>query len=467
MDLKRIALFNGSCTASSRIEIRGQLVDTPVLPDDVGEKWDPYLGLTPPGIRRIRPIHDLRLRGVGYPILQLEILDHPGRIHSKESIENASVLYRSNPFVGGWDGCFSHRVEIPLTAGHYSVRVVPLGNRSPYQKLRERYHNIADRTEKPVGHGKIRILPDDYSGVILTSDIDQTFLDTDLETKHGLLATLFETPDRKKPLPGMVEFYREFRGVGDDPLPLLFLSASPQFFRRTFQALFEYHNIDYTGLSLKRFSGVVEPLLMQMLSSMRHPGKAIVSGIERVIRRTPGFFANSVDGLFHQVSYKLIILLENRLNQPTGASEILMGDNTESDFLTFALYQLLISGRLGFGELEDFIKQLRFHGKRAISGVHGNIVLDLTRRNLKIHGRVNPVKHTWINRAYDTTSHEDILKHLNETLPPWSKESERIIERMITCDGAGGFAEAANQSGYMSEDSVLRIQKIIQSNPEA
>ncbi len=57
------------------------------------------------------------------------------------------------------------------------------------------------------------------------------------------------------------------------------------------------------------------------------------------------FLGASYQSLFDQMSYKLSILLYDRIYQPTSSKEILLGDNTESDYMIFTLYQLICLGK--------------------------------------------------------------------------------------------------------------------------
>lgn len=73
-----------------------------------------------------------------------------------------------------------------------------------------------------IGKGKLRILPENFNGYVTTSDIDQTYLATDIHSNKGKLSTLFETPQQKLPLPGMPALYREIRLATEDSPSVLY-----------------------------------------------------------------------------------------------------------------------------------------------------------------------------------------------------------------------------------------------------
>lgn len=465
MKSRRIALFNGACGTADRVVIRGQVADV-TLSAAPPESWDPILALPRDQVRMVRPLADFGLPGVRKPRLILEIIDHPGRNATRDDLENSRIVYRSGPITGHHNSFFTHRLDYKIPAGHYTVRAISLGNESFRQRMLDLGHRAIEerylrRKGSVIGYGKIRILPDEYDHEIITSDIDQTFLDTDITTKKGLLQTLFEVPSQKKPLPGMTEFYRLLRNDPKNPVPLIFISASPHFFRRSFQALFHHHEIDYTGLSLKPFMTLFEFLLRRYIRSQSSP-EEILSGY--VIRLVESFQklkkGNLKKKLSNQVAYKLVIMLENRLMQPSAAKEILLGDNTESDYFIFALYQVLLSGTIKPERLESYLSTLQFQERDPMTEEQVIRIRQLTLENLAIHGAINPVKGAWINRAYPDPDPREMDKTIRTYLPVDSGYGDDISP-IILCHGALGFTLASIDAGLMSLDDLQKIKKVV------
>ncbi|HNJ36257.1 MAG TPA: hypothetical protein PK881_18570, partial [Leptospiraceae bacterium] len=151
-------------------------------------------------------------------------------------------------------------------------------------------------------------------------------------------------------------------------------------------------------------------------------------------------------------------ILENRLIQPTGSREILMGDNTESDYFIFTLYQVLLTGRLRDDQLVDYLYHLRFHGREALTRDYSVRIAKLTTENLQIHGKINPVEHVWINQAYASPDNEEAEKMIREALPEdafkWG-----TIKKPIVVKGGLGFAVHALDVGLIDPDQFRAVWK--------
>jgi hypothetical protein len=164
--------------------------------------------------------------------------------------------------------------------------------------------------------------------------------------------------------------------------------------------------------------------------------------------------------LSNQVAYKLVILLENRLMQPTGAKEILLGDNTESDYFIFALYQVLLSGKIKPERLESYLSTLQFQERDPMTEDQVIRIRQLTLENLAVHGPVNPVSGAWINRAYPDPDPGEIDKTIHTYLPGDSGYGNEISP-IILCPGAVGFTLASIDAGLMSPDDLKKIWGIV------
>lgn len=210
-------------------------------------------------------------------------------------------------------------------------QVVP---RLPAGLFRIRWHNRGG--ELLPGEGRLRVIDPDYAGPILTSDIDQTYLNSNIHSKRGLLNLLREPVRDKHALPGMVTLFQHLqRAVPGVTLPTVFLSASPTFFAPVFAARLGLDQLSCDGLLLKPFDAVLK---------------------REILRRN---VKGAIAALKDQLSYKLLSLLEQRRLYPVGAREILMGDDSEHDAITFALYRDLMARELSLEALAD---QLLKHG---------------------------------------------------------------------------------------------------------
>ncbi len=461
MKRRRIALFNGACGTARRIVIQGQVADVTLASFPSRSEY-PLLALGGKQTKTIRPVVDFGLPGIRKPVLILEILDHPGRNIDREDLSQARVIIRSPVIKGGKDSFFTWTPDTDIQAGHYMVRAVLIGHGSLRQKILDLRRQNKDERElrrkgRYIGYGKVRILPNNYSDLLITSDIDQTFLDTDIKTKFGLIQTLFESPVQKTPLPGMVELYKSFRLNRKDPMPLIFVSASPHFFRRTLQAFFFHHEIDFTGLSLKPFMTQFEFLFRRFMRSLSNPEEFFAAKIVRIAESLSRFRKHKMKKLSNQVAYKLVILLTNRLMHPTHVKEILMGDNTESDYFIFVLYQVLLAGKIPPDRLEEFLDSLQFKEHDPLNQEQQKLVKKLTEQNLKIHGSVNPVIGAWVNQAYKNPNAERIDLTIRENLLYVNSYDDPEIKQIVLCEGAIGFALAAMDLGILKAEDLQNI----------
>ncbi len=178
----------------------------------------------------------------------------------------------------------------------------------------------ATRGRQGFSPARLRVLPLDYRGRVVISDIDLTYLQTDFETAASMARLLRETAGDKRPFVGMPEVYRGL--TGKDGTPLIFMSGSPGFFRPTLEARLSMDGIRHDALLLKPFGAIVK----------RRLKRGSVRGV--------------VSALKEQVAYKLerLIALDRRL--PQRAGYVLLGDNSESDFVVYAVFRDLLHGRL-------------------------------------------------------------------------------------------------------------------------
>jgi len=169
----------------------------------------------------------------------------------------------------------------------------------------------------PLDRTNQRRLAPDFEGLVVVCDIDKTYLATNFETIGGLLSIPFEFAVDKRAITGMAPLLREVRrgpGARSRLTPLYFVSASPPQLRSTLQKKMLLDGVEYDGITFKD----------QL----------------RILRK------GRVRRLREHLSFKLTALLLYHAELPAGAREVLIGDDTESDALCYALFGDAVAGRL-------------------------------------------------------------------------------------------------------------------------
>lgn len=175
------------------------------------------------------------------------------------------------------------------------------------------------------------------------------------------------------------------------------------------------------------------------------------------MERIRKFAGASFQSLFDQMSYKLTILLRDRLYLPTNAKEILIGDNTESDYLIFILYQYILCGKMQGKELEDYLYRLNFLGRDAITRDAARIIRELGEENRNIHGDLNSVSLVLINKTVHGPDQEEMHWNIQSALPAGIDPfKQKEIHPYILTEGAPGFA-VLQDNGILDTSAVFRI----------
>lgn len=175
----------------------------------------------------------------------------------------------------------------------------------------------------------VKEIPQDYSGYIVISDIDKTYLATQIDSIGGLLKTALETAETKDNIPGFSIVLRALRR-GPFPEaqenPLFFVSASPPQMSQTLMAKMEIDGIEQNGIVFKD----------QLVHVRRRDFKK----------------------LREQIGYKLEALLALQAQLPVGAKYILFGDDSESDPAIYSLFSDVLGGVLRGGALRELLATL-------------------------------------------------------------------------------------------------------------
>lgn len=223
-----------------------------------------------------------------------------------------------------------------VVAGSCKRRGLTLTDGEILEELPERCRATAGRRRaelrllgRTVGVTTATILPADRVALVVTSDVDMTYLETRFHSA-GEIASLLRTPARRhRALSGMPALYRRLRARADG---LRFISGSPTFFRRHLLARLALDRIPADEVTLKEMGVIVA-------SKWKTP-----QAIEGALRE--------------QVGYKVAALLEGRLRLPAVTREVLLGDDTEMDAYAYRLYRDALSGALSSTRLLTSLEQL-------------------------------------------------------------------------------------------------------------
>ncbi len=416
---KRIVLFNGFTGQSERLNIKGQIVDVPVLESYLEDQWDIFCMLPQSMINRFRAIQDINMGTVRNPRIQIDVIPYENKsiIELSEMKPIASIPNFSANSTGIFE--FPLKKIVPkLESGKYLLRTYLKGTDS----IRQNFLDLAFLTtntsklfsgQYPLGFGRLRILPENYEGFIIISDIDKTFLNTKFEDRQGLLETLLERIENKKPITGMDSFFRVIKRYD---YPLIFISASPSFFHRVLEGVFKRYNIPIEGLYLKKINNPVSNISNKIVQVVFNFNEYLNQSINEMLNRSIKFLNATMQSMVDQTAYKLIVLLKLRKMQPTFSKEIFIGDNTESDFLIITLYQILLQGLISEDEIPNFLYNLRFKNKEVISKDMAYQIFELVKENYTIHGKINPIYATFIHLAYESPDQNEIYRLIEESL---------------------------------------------------
>jgi hypothetical protein len=182
----------------------------------------------------------------------------------------------------------------------------------------------------PISRANYRTLDPDWEGQVFVADIDRTYLSTHFSSLRGMARIPFERAAEKKDIEGMARLFREVRkGPGATPrdTPLYFVSASPKQLRPVIERKMALDGIGFDGTIFKDWN--------------------------RVVRR------GRLRRLREQIGFKMTALLANRAHLPEGAQEILVGDDLETDPVTYGLYADCLAERI---PVDDLTRVLRLNG---------------------------------------------------------------------------------------------------------
>jgi len=269
------------------------------------------------------PRHDLSQTELPAWDVQLRFSDGDG-------VQRATFDAKSDD--EGWVSLRSNLSDSGLAAGHYQVEVWA--------------------SKFWLASFRARLLPADYQAPIVVSDIDLTYLDTDFQTAGAALALLDDSAAERATLPAMPLVYQGLRSgaQGTSDRPLTYLSGSPLFFRRVLQGRMDLDRIQNDGIALK-------PLQLLLTHEL-------LEGLETgdLLRALGGDTDALLGSLDDQLGFKLTALLAQQLNLPVTTRVVLLGDDSEMDAVTYALFHRTLVGELTTPQLLETLDELSVDG---------------------------------------------------------------------------------------------------------
>lgn len=254
----------------------------------------------------------------------------------------------------------------------------------------------------PIHRAHYRTLDPGWEGEVFVADIDRTYLATHFSSMKGLARIPFERAADKEDIAGMARLFREIRrgpGTQRRETPLFFVSASPAQLRPVIERKMMLDGIGFDGTTFKNWSGVLRRLRLHRLRE--------------------------------QVGFKLTALLSGRAELPPGAVENLVGDDLETDPLTYALYADVLAGRIPAGDLVRILE---------LNGVYeGDAQAIVRMRRCLDPGR-------GVKRAYirmERHADPDVFKEFGPGI--------------VGCRGAFQMAAALMHEGSISPQGVIRV----------
>jgi hypothetical protein len=272
--------------------------------------------------------------------------------------------------------------------------------------------------EVVIGRFALRLLPEDFQGVVVRSDIDKTYLDTAFTRKRDVAALLIAPGPERAGLPAMDRVYQSLRAGRDGTrnTPLVFLSGSPRFFKRTLESKMERDGVVQDGVLLKPF-------------------KEIAAGRARDFAPR-----DVVPSLKEQIGYKLLWLLRVRLEVPRGAREILLGDDSEADHVVYALYHRLLDGELTPASLDAELERLE------VGPSWRDRVAALAPKAVAHVGGSSPVDRIYIHRTG--------AAHGAHSAEAWT-----VADLTLIHDGAWPLVVDLRKKGWVTESSLGFVQE--------
>jgi len=248
------------------------------------------------------------------------------------------------------------------------------------------------------------------SAYVFISDIDKTYLATQIDSISGLLRAAFETAERKANVPGFSILLRAVRrGAAEAPQknPLYFVSASPPQIRKRIMSKMDIDGVETDGIIFK--------------NELQH----VRSGTFKKLKE--------------QIGYKLGALLSLRRILNDKSQLVLFGDDSESDAVVFSLLSEVLVGNLRGRDLYRILRHLGVFREEALQ-------VSWFCRDMKVYP--HPVKAAFVN--LETGSQPAYYSRFGPFIVP----SENSLQMAMCLWDMGLIRERAVVS--VGKDLVLR-----------
>lgn len=171
------------------------------------------------------------------------------------------------------------------------------------------------------GTGECFVLPDDDRGPVLVSDIDKTYLESLIRSPRDIVRMLAGPGNVRRPLPGMPALTASLT-KWPARVPLVFLSGTPFFFKRSLEDRFYRDGLEPAGLYLRPPTPTIE---------------------EQFSTAELGRFLES---LHYQFGFKVLTILQILDDLPDRVELLLWGDDNQHDPHVYATVSGWLEGAL-------------------------------------------------------------------------------------------------------------------------
>ena len=254
----------------------------------------------------------------------------------------------------------------------------------------------------PINQVNERVLAPGWSGQVFVCDIDRTYLYTRFSSLKGLSRIPVEFAIDKMDIEGMVALLKEVRR-GPERVsrhtPLYFISASPAQLRPVIERKMLLDGLEYDGTIFKDWWGV--------------------------------FTGMRLGRFKEQLGFKMTGLLTLHQQLPGSASELLMGDDLESDPFSFCLFADAVAGRVDGEQLDAVL---------LANGVAARDAQDICNMVRQLHPS------TGVQRAYIRMERHEDAEHFIDFYP-----------HLHACRDAFQASISLLGQGAVSEDGVVRV----------
>lgn len=276
------------------------------------------------------------------------------------------------------------------------------------------------------GRTTARLLDTGFTGLVVRSDVDLTYLDTRFTRKRDMLSLLSQSARERSTLPAMERVFSALRAgaAGGEDRALVFISGSPRFFKRVLEARMTLDGVTHDGILLKPFDDMIMAKVMSL------------------------DFGSIVPALKEQVGYKLVHLMNGRMELPPQAGELLLGDDSESDFIVYSIYHRFIAGNLDMAGLENELV------RAGLDGSQREPVKTIAQKLRSVLPPSKLVKAIYINRTGSPNSHHAVKDWVVPGLTHYHAGAWPLILDLY-------------EEGFVSKESVAAVRKRLLSIGQA